>query len=131
METSSVGYRNDEGKAPWHLLPTDAMEEIVRVYQFGAKKYGERNYEKGMGFSRPFSSMMRHSWAWWRGEDRDPESGLNHMAHAAVNAMFLLTYALRADLKYFDDREHLSKRDQRAIFDPLKPNSSTESGFAK
>lgn len=36
---------------------------------------------------------MRHLWAWWRGEDTDPESGLSHAAHAAWGCFALLEYA--------------------------------------
>ena len=110
-----AGYRNDDGKLPWHLLPSDAIEEVIKVYQFGAAKYGERNYEKGMQWHRPFNSMMRHAWSWWRGEDTDAESGYSHMAHVVVNALFLLVYVLRKDLHVYDDRERLNLRDPRAL----------------
>lgn len=86
------GVKYDEGKAPWHLMPPDAINEILQVLDFGAAKYGERNWERGMSWSRPFSALMRHMWAWWRGEERDPESGLSHLAHAGANLLFLMTY---------------------------------------
>lgn len=53
---------------------------------------GERNWERGMAWSRPFSALMRHMWAWWRGEDFDPETGYSHLAHAACCILFLMTY---------------------------------------
>jgi hypothetical protein len=30
--------------------------------------------------------------AWWRGEDTDPETGLSHLAHAGCCLMFLMEY---------------------------------------
>ena len=84
--------KHDGGKAGYHLLPSDALEEIVAVLDYGANKYGERNWEKGMQWSRPFSACMRHLWAWWRGEEKDPESGLSHLAHAGCSILFLLSY---------------------------------------
>jgi hypothetical protein len=45
-----------------------------------------------MAWSRPFNAAMRHLWAWFRGERCDPERKLPHLAHAAVNCMFLLDY---------------------------------------
>jgi len=89
------GKKFDDGKLPYDLLPGDAIEEIVKVLQFGATKYGERNWEKGMKWNRPFAALMRHMWAWWRGEGKDPETGLSHLAHAGCCILFLLSYTLR------------------------------------
>jgi hypothetical protein len=82
------GRKDDQGKAPWHLLPPDALNEIALVLAFGAKKYGDRNWERGMAWSRPFSALMRHMWAWWRGEDFDHETGMSHLAHAGCCILF-------------------------------------------
>jgi hypothetical protein len=92
LETQSV--KNDQEKPPWHLLPWGALEEIVRVLDFGAKKYRDRNWENpGLAWHRPFRAAIAHLQAWFRGETMDPESGLNHLAHAAANCLFLLEYA--------------------------------------
>lgn len=89
------GRKNDEGKLPYHLLPPDAIEAILGVLDYGALKYGERNWEQGMGWNRPFSALMRHMWAYWKGEDYDPETGQLHLAHAGCCVLFLLGYQLR------------------------------------
>ena len=96
------GQKYDDGKLPWHLLPPDAVESILAVLQFGALKYGDRNWERGMAWSRPFSALMRHMWAWQRGEEADPETGLSHLAHAGCCILFLLAYEQRRIGK--DDR---------------------------
>jgi hypothetical protein len=96
LPPTSEGRKDDSGKTPWHLLPPDALKQIVLVLEFGAGKYGDRNWEKGMHWSRPFSALMRHMWAWWRGESRDPETGLSHLAHAGCCILFLLSYEGRA-----------------------------------
>ena len=80
---------------PWHLLPGDALEEIVQVLEFGSIKYSARNWEKGMAWHRPFAALMRHMWAWWRGENADPETGLSHLAHAGACVLFLIAYEHR------------------------------------
>lgn len=87
--------RYDNGKPRYDLLPADGLDELVKVYTYGAQKYADRNWEKGMSWSRCFASLMRHSWKFWRGEDIDEESGLPHTAMIAWNAMTLLTYQLR------------------------------------
>ena len=101
---TSEGRKDDSGKTPWHLMPPDALNQIAQVLEFGANKYGDRNWEKGMNWSRPFSALMRHMWAWWRGESRDPETGLSHLAHAGCCILFLLTYQGHATGK--DDRPY-------------------------
>lgn len=89
------GRKDDRDKLPWHLLPGDAVEEIVKVLDFGQKKYAPRNWEKGMSWSRVFSALMRHMWAWWEGEDTDKETGLSHLAHAGCCILFLLSFEKR------------------------------------
>lgn len=98
------GVKNDTGKLPYELLPSDAIEEILKVLQFGAKKYAARNWELGMDWSRPFAALMRHMWAWFRRENggRDSETGTSHLANAGCCLLFLLAYELRKVGK--DDR---------------------------
>ncbi len=89
------GRKDDQGKLPWNLLPPDAIDEVLRVLSVGAERYGDRNWERGMSWSRPFAALMRHMWAWWRGQDKDPDTGLSHLAHAGCNILFLLAYERR------------------------------------
>lgn len=91
----SEGRKDDGGKLPLHLLPIDAIEQITAVLDFGARKYEPRNWEKGMAWSRVFGALMRHMFAWWRGEKADPETGLSHLAHAGCCIFFLLAYEHR------------------------------------
>lgn len=89
------GRKDDNGKARYDLLPPELMEGVARVLTFGADKYGERNWEQGMRWGRPFAAMMRHMWAWWRGQGRDPETGMSHLWHAACCLAFLIAYEER------------------------------------
>lgn len=108
------GLRYNNEKLRYDLLPTDATAELVRVLTYGSKKYAARNWERGQTWSTPYASCMRHLQAWHSGEDRDPESGLLHLAHAVCNLFFLLAFQLRG-MTSLDDREHLHKRDARAL----------------
>ena len=91
--TTAVKY--DSGKLRIELIPPEVIEGIAAVLTFGAAKYADRNWEKGMPWGRCFAAAMRHLWAWWRGQDKDPESGINHLAHALCCIAFLLTYNIR------------------------------------
>lgn len=97
------GVKFDGGKLPWHLLAWDVLKELVKVLAFGAGKYAPRNWEKGINFDRLFAGVIRHLVAWWNGETYDPETGINHLAHAMCGIMFLLAYSVRG-MKKFDNR---------------------------
>lgn len=100
----SAPVKADSGKTDWSLMPFEAIEEINKVLDFGAKKYAAHNWKKGSGFTytRLLGSLLRHIFAYMRGEDKDPESGLSHMAHAGCNVVFLLYYE-KYKAKYNND----------------------------
>ena len=86
----------DAGKTDWAILPIGASEEIIKVFEFGAKKYSRGNFLEGGGLAyvRVLNSTLRHIYSFMRGQDLDPESGLSHLAHAGCNIYMLLTYEL-------------------------------------
>ena len=106
-EPQSEAIKYDNNKTDWSLMPWEAIEDIVKVLEFGAKKYSRWNWTEGSGFSytRIVSSLLRHTFAWVRGEDKDPESGLSHLAHMGCNIVFLLYYNRYKDRYNNDDRK--------------------------
>lgn len=103
QQEATPGIKHDADKARMELYPPEALLATCRILTFGAKKYTDRNWEKGLKFSRVFGATMRHLWSWWRGEDADPETGENHLHHAACCIAFLQTYVER-EMSGFDDR---------------------------
>jgi hypothetical protein len=89
------GTKNDAGKRSWHLLPIGAIEEVLQVLEFGAAKYSAYNWTKGFAWTRLISAAFRHLTAFLKGEDKDPESGHSHLAHAVCCLLFLLTFVQR------------------------------------
>jgi hypothetical protein len=89
------GRKDDGGKVRVELFPGDALFAISQVLTFGANKYADRNWEKGMKWSRVFGALMRHMWCWWQGDDKDPETGFSHLWHAGACVVFLISYELR------------------------------------
>lgn len=100
--------KHDQGKLPYHLLPWEAVEEVVKVLAFGKSKYAARNWEAGFDWYRMFSASIRHLTLWWTGEDLDPESGLHHLAHAACDCLFGLSFVIWK--RGVDDRPIKEKR---------------------
>ncbi len=96
------GTKYDEGKIDWSLMPIEPMEEILKVFAFGEKKYHRFNYRQGFKQSRLIAAAFRHLTAHVRGEDIDPESGLRHLGHLGCCVMMLLHNIL--DGKSEDDR---------------------------
>jgi len=96
--------RYNEGKVRVDLLPSYALQEIAKVFTYGANKYtkrdsngniiekGDDNWKKGLGWMGVVASAKRHLELFISGEDRDEESNLLHLAHLATNIMFLIEY---------------------------------------
>jgi len=109
MEPDGAGIRKDDDKPKWDLMPFDALNEVVLVFTYGALKYENRNWERGMPWSKVISPLLRHTWKFIMGEKYDKESKCHHMAHVACNALFLLTYDIRPGYEEFDDRVKILK----------------------
>lgn len=90
------GDRFNEGKLRWSLVHFKSLEPLVRVLEFGAKKYGDYNWQKGLDKTEILESAMRHLTDLMDGEVYDKESGLHHIGHLMCNAMFY---------EYFDAKE--------------------------
>ena len=101
------GTKYDQEKDRWDLLPWGSVEEIVKVYTGGAKKYDDWNWAKGIKYSRIFSAVMRHLVAfWWHKKKINTDDfNLHHLAHAAWGIFTLLHYEMNYEqYKSFDDR---------------------------
>lgn len=88
--------------ARFDLLPAQAMWELAEHFGKGSIKYADRNWEKGYRWGLSFAALMRHAWAWWRGEDLDPETGSCHLIAVAWHALALRELMLTHPEK--DDR---------------------------
>lgn len=99
------GRKDDTDKVRLDLFPGEALFAIGRVLTFGAAKYEDRNWEKGMRWGRVFAATMRHLWAWWQGKgpttknfifgELDDETGFSHLWHAGCCIVFLIAYEER------------------------------------
>ena len=93
--TATSGAQREKLDAlPYDLVPfQEFTEAYVRVAEYGAKKYEAWNWSKGLSRVQLLGSLLRHTFAYLRGEDRDsgPKgSGLLHTDHIVWNAVTLV-----------------------------------------
>lgn len=89
---STEGMKFDQGKLDYTLLPWDGVEEIVKVLEFGARKYARDNWKHvDRAQSRYLAAAFRHIIAYNQGQTTDQETGLSHLAHAGCCLLFLLS----------------------------------------
>ena len=101
------GVKYDDEKLDWSLVPIEAMEDVIRVLMFGAKKYAPDNWKKVPDAQRRYyKAAMRHLTAWQRGETLDSETNESHLAHAACCLLFLLAMPSGEALSPLDVRPH-------------------------
>lgn len=96
--------RNDEGKVRLDLIPPEWVWALGGILTVGAKPHGDRNWEKGMRWSRMIGSLLRHLYKFLSGSKYDSGTGYHHLALVAWNALALMSYDLRKigedDLKW-------------------------------
>jgi hypothetical protein len=88
IKNSATGVRFNSGKLRWSLVHFGSLEPMVRALEFGARKYDDHNWKKGLPPKEILESMQRHLAALIDGERLDPETGLPHIGHVQCNAMF-------------------------------------------
>ena len=98
-----TGKKYDGGKLRLDLIPPEAIDALGEVLTYGADKYEPYNWAKGLKFSRVYGAALRHLNAYWKGEDVDSESGIDHLKHALTNLAFLVSYSERGMIE-LDDR---------------------------
>lgn len=108
-----------EDKPPLDLLEHCADIEIARALAGGALEYGRRNFRASPIKASVYAgAIRRHIGAWASGQERDPKSGLSHLAHvgACVHVVFAAQEAgcfvndLDPEVKGLDDFDAVCER---------------------
>ena len=99
IDQHAPGAKLDNGK-PRHGLVlgsfANALTEVAKVGTFGANKYSDNGWlSVPNGLARYTDAMLRHHFAEAGGEELDEDSGLQHAAHRAWNALAVLELMLR------------------------------------
>ncbi len=96
----SKGTKHDDGKNRLELIPVEFIEQVGLAFSFGAKKYDDNNWRNGFKWTRVIAALLRHTYSWSKGQDKDPESGLSHLAHAGACLAILIAHE---QLNYGED----------------------------
>ena len=93
QEIKTEARKNDrlDDKLRWELLPLEDVEDIVRVYTAGAKKYGPNQWQNlPDGIRRYKAALLRHLVEFDKGNEIDEETGCRHLAQVCWNAIAML-----------------------------------------
>ncbi len=94
LDPHTPGAKLDAGKVMAGLMMVDfahALTAIAEVTTYGAEKYTPSGWKKVRDANnRYLDALQRHLLAYYKGENNDPVSGLDHLAHAAWNILAIL-----------------------------------------
>jgi hypothetical protein len=93
------GAKDDSGKSRAGLMFSgfaNALASVSEVATYGANKYSPNGWVMVPdNINRYSDALFRHLLAHARGQDRDYESNLAHLAHAAWNVLAILELTIR------------------------------------
>jgi hypothetical protein len=111
----ATGGRKDDGftsgtpKRRWRLLPWDALGAVVDVLTWACTRtdpppYPEHNWRKVEHAEDRYDDALERHLTEWRlhraglgGSERDTQSGLHHLSHAACCVIFLLAFQVQRE----------------------------------
>jgi hypothetical protein len=103
--TSRTGGEKGQKPERYDLIPWEAMDEVARVYGFGANKYAAHNWRRKYEWGKSIAALLRHVSLFVRGKTYDEETGLHHLAHAVFHCLALIVWTAEdGEGSEFDDR---------------------------
>lgn len=78
--------------ARFDLIPAGPLWELAEHNGKGARKYADRNWERGYKWSLSYAALQRHLNQFWGGEDIDQETGSKHLVSAAWHCLALAEF---------------------------------------
>ena len=115
------GIDGGEMKLRYDLMPPHALEGVVKVITYGAKKYAPNNW-KYVSKDRYIAAAYRHLEAYRKGEYLDEESKLEHIYHAMTCLTFI------SELDIFEGKKQEEYFSRAAVSKSNVEKSSTGHG---
>jgi hypothetical protein len=94
-----------DGKGRPDLISAFALTRLAKHYENGSRKYADRNWEKGMNFSRYTASMFRHLIAWMKGDESE-----DHLAAIAWNSFAIMHHQELGETQWDDMPHYLTNK---------------------
>jgi hypothetical protein len=99
------------GKGRYDLISPFGIDRIAKWYELGAQKYADRNWEKGMPFSRYVDSAKRHLNKYVMGMDDE-----DHLAAACWNIIAIMHHQELGENEWDDMPHYLTKGEYNEDF---------------
>ena len=114
---SETGGAKGQKLAAYHLIPQDVLWRLAEHYGRGARKYDERNWERGYPWSSSAAALQRHFASFWNGDDidHDPSLYVEGEEHTSRHIDAVVWHAVC--LSAFDLR-HIGTDDRPKIWSP-------------
>lgn len=92
----STGGQKGSKLAAFHLVPWTIVREVAEHFGRGARKYADRNWERGYAWSLSFAALHRHLEDFWDGVeyDDDPSLYVEGEPHTARHIIAVVWHAL-------------------------------------
>lgn len=79
----------------YDLIPHEFEDALATHYGVGARKYADRNWERGYNWGYSYRALRSHLNRWLRGEKYDDETGTHHLICVIWHAIALYTFEIR------------------------------------
>lgn len=90
--------KDKAGKPQMRLILPRAAEALVRVREYGLKKYPDAENWKHVPKEDWEDALLRHLMKYIDGEKTDSESGMPHLWHALCNLSYMIELEERNDV---------------------------------
>jgi len=94
-EAPKEAPKEKENKPNWSIFPFTELEEVLKVFEFGAKKYGAPfTYRRGKGVDKNdlFAAIFRHLLEIHKENLIAEDSQCYHYAHIIANCLMALSH---------------------------------------
>lgn len=95
---AKTGGEKGEKDVKLSLIPPAELEEVARLYAYGARKYAKHNWSKGYEWSLSYDALGRHLLAFWQGESthlvipNEEGTRAHHLASVVFHALALMYF---------------------------------------
>lgn len=97
--STNAKFEFGDAKPPITEIPPVAIFLMGQVMLRGSQKYGPFNWrDNGVDIRTYVNAMARHMFAYWDGQDCDPETGIPHLAHVMACCGIILDLHMNGDL---------------------------------